>query len=1218
MANPKQCISLLGTESERHLEDTNEKDFTVLTVNANPVTTKMIPDEENPATETNQHEHAFDWRETHHRMPETTTETETDVNFSHIFGHSTNKIEESETAKPSDQNPVPEPESQPESEPTSEPEPIPEPEPTPEPEPKPEPEPTPEPEPKPESEPTSEPEPTPEPEHKFESEPKAEPEPVAEPTAEPEPQPTAEPEPQPTAEPEPQPTSEPEPQTTTVPELHHYTIVPQSAAEPEPQPAVEPSPEPTTEQVHKYDLESEPKSVPEPPSVPEPTSEPEPSPEPKSEPEPTSESESISTTPSPEHIALNPAFMSREEEQSKPTEPNPEPEPTSVPIAETYSETNTQATQSIEKEISQSLGHETKHESNAVTEEPNMTTVASNTQLSEHHIEQSDNGEEKSILYTNEGKFEYKPVEETETQEMTTRRISLSEPNLINEPSYEPKPEIISILSAKHENNESNSDEDIRTTTEVTDWLEQQGRDLEKSVDHNQTDFEELLNNNVNKIMHESEQRSFKSFDEDFLFETTTTGRTIAVNENDSLDVLSKDVVTPNTEITRTMEDENKMPISILPANQETSETTTKIVNTMATVELEKTTGETETENEESSESKTGSMITSIIEEAKSIETNKSEPTETTTSEPETIKEFSISKHYDNSDGDKLLQVLEKKPYPENNETSTEHEPEEGMDITFDAINMLYNRSSKSIEDKSKTSSNYNGIQDTTESTTTGGVTDSDWLSESVTVINYDEAMNKMAKHETTETSITKIDEIMNRGQVKDDFEPDYLSNMGSNSNKQEPDEPLYGMVQDYDNEDTRYKRVNKEITAGTANNVTTNVEDAERNNSGAIVSTNVSVESTTISDYIYRVAETFLKDPVPDHKETEGNNSLQSIEAVTAPVSIKDLEFSITEEPATKAEPAPVWEESDTDKYLTVKELPKKSEEVTTEIQQPVMINEKQIPSSTEAPSTTVSTNETAQDITMTGTENSEGKLSNLNVTIYEISSHHGNNSVLLAKPGNAQSAEYDDHETEMNPFLPEVENNKSLVKKLQEGHDLEPNNLTETQNENAEVINQSEGLISSTNETLPVVENATDTNHTKQEENQQIPTASEDDTSFNELLMNGNATTASTTLNKTIDNDTTMSKPEPIPISTFLLDTDDLETPTIRSNNIDTTTSASVLNTDGGFLSVVPIKEKEVLLEQHPSENNAELNDISDLPKSDKRTLEATKFDSVINNEA
>lgn len=1183
MANPQRCIPLLGSGNEKSTEDTKASDFTVQSVNANPVTTKMIPEEENPTTESvNQPRHTFDWTETHHRMPETTTETETDVNFSHIFGHSTKKPEETtETIKPdsSEENSVPEPEPEPKTEP----------------EPSPELETIAEPNPTTEPEPTSVPEPTSEPEHKSAFQPKSESEPTPEPEPKAEPEPVVESNPQPTAEQEPEPTTEPEP---------------------------------------KDDQES--KSEPEPTSEPEPVSEaqPEPFPEPKPEPEP--EPEVSSTTP--ETVALNPAFMFREEKQSEDhalkSETTTEPEPTSSPMAESFPEANTQTSHSIEKEISHTLEYEARQVSTAVTEE-SVTTVTDNEHQSEHHIDQSESSEEKSVLYTNEGKYEYKPIEDT--QETTTRRISLSEPNLINEPSYEPKPEIISILSAKQENNESNSstntNNETSITTESSDWLEQQSQDSAKSVDQNQTQFEDI-NNNANKIMHESEQRSFKTFDEDFLVETTTTSNIYPVNENDSLDLVSKYVENPSTDITKRMEDETQTPIAILPVNEETSEgemsiaqTTTKSISIMPAVELEMTTAKTETVTEDSSESKTGSMITSVHEEAKSIESNKSMSMETTTSEPVTIKQFSINKHYQDSDGDKLLEVLENKHHSEKNETTTEREVEEGMDITFDAINMLYNRSSKSIEKKLDTSSNNSSMKDTTEDTSfsADSSTDSDWLSEAVTEINYEEAMNKMEKHETTESSLSKIDEIMKHGQVKDDFEPDYLNNMGTNGNKQEQDEPLYGMTHDYDNDDSHFKRVNKAITTESVKNVSTQAGDVEKNNSGVIVNTNVPVETTTVSEYIYKVAVKPTNDPdvsITEHEE-RNNNSLSPVMENETPAVDDDKPSPLTTEepePTMKAEPAPVWEESDSEKYLTVKELPKKMEQ-STEIQHPVMIDEIRTNSSTGAPTNMLPINENSENSTITEMENSDlsasqntTQLSNLNVTIYEISSHSGNNSGLLAKSGNAQSAEYDDHETEMNPFLPEVENNKSLVKKLQEGHDLEPNNLTETQNENTEehIKNQSEGLLSSNNESVAVIGKEADTVTNKPE--QSPPTASEDDTSFNELLMAGNKTDTDTT---TIP--ATLKKPEKLPISTFLLDTDDLDTLTTRNNKVDATTSSAVHNNDGGFLSVVPIKEQnEDLLEQHKSENIAELNDISDLPKSDKRTLDGTKFDSVINNEA
>lgn len=1210
MSNPKKCISLLDSETEQG------KDFTVLTVDAKPMTTKIVPIEEKPTTEAaTSHENTFDWKETHHMMPETTTENEPDVNFSHIFGHTNNNQEQSEITKPdsSEEHPTPEPE------------------------------------------PKAEPEPKPEPEPKVEPEPKPEPEPTAEPEPSAEPEPAAEPEPRTTVEPTPEPTA------TAEPELE---------AKAEPEPTVEPEPsvkfglesEPTL----KPELDSEAESETEPKSQTEPTAEPKQESDPESEPEP--EPEPGTTTNAPEPVALNPAFIVREKQRTMST---PEPEPTSEPEP---SQTTTPKTSEINHTLDTFITHmheisfDTEHDTSPVTEISSMSTAAGSTPQSSQEI--TENSEEKSILYTNKGKFAYKPNDESES---TTRRISISEPNLINEPSYEPKPEIISILSAKQRTEKpseaTHTSESETPTTEISDWLEY--HNLGKSDEHNQTDFEELLNNNVNKIMHESEQRSFKGFDDDFLYETTTAINTKSLFESESQDETKKDVTTPSTEITRRMEAVSKVTASILPVSVEIEEgeinkieqTTTPIPTT--TVEPEtKQEAEKSLPDDEETEPEKGPMITSILEEVKSLDTNKSMPSEqTTTAEPEIVTQFSINKHYQETEEDKIIKVLENKP--NNNETATERErerePEEGMDITFDAINMLYNRSSKSIEKPPVRSDNTTqGIPATTEEieageSTVSTSTDSDWLSEAVTEINYNEAMNKMAKNEPTETIIHKVDEIMNHGLVKtDDFEPDYLNNMGSTGNKQESDEPLYGMAHDYDNEDSRFKRVNKEATTETpkivATEATSEPADVKENKSEVPATTNVPIETTTVTEYIYKVAEKSSNVPqvtAMNNNETIADNSNSDVTTVTKEINDETTTVkNIEAEKPMDAAPAPVWEESDADKYLTVQELPKKMEQPVFE--HPVMIDEVVVPSvvgtpTTIAPMDVIITNSTIiEPENNSETSTNTTQLNNLNVNIYEIPSHNGNNSMHLAKSANAQSAEYDDHETEMNPFLPEVENNKSLVKKLQEGHDLEPNNLTETQNENTEehVSSPSEGT--SNKDSLAVIGKEVEANIKNQEVVSSTPVA-EEDTSFNELLLHVNSHENETNVTQPMnitDNDAAttpaiidqmnsevkISKPkesDPLPVSTFLLDTDDLVTKresTTPANNIDIdvesaspTTSAPAANNEGD-LSVVPIEEEKDLLNQHKSENIEELNDISDLPKSDKRTLD----DSVINNEA
>lgn len=164
---------------------------------------------------------------------------------------------------------------------------------------------------------------------------------------------------------------------------------------------------------------------------------------------------------------------------------------------------------------------------------------------------------------------------------------------------------------------------------------------------------------------------------------------------------------------------------------------------------------------------------------------------------------------------------------------------------------------------------------------------------------------------------------------------------------------------------------------------------------------------------------------------------------------------------PVVTAIPAPVWEESDIEKDLAVRELSKNVTDVNNEINQTasILVAQNQTTTSTIMSTTVESILETEDKDKTTINDNANvakedensaqnsTQLNNLNVTVYEISSHGSNNSILITKPLNPQSTEYEDHEPEMNPFLPEVENNKILVKKLQEGHDIEPINLNETQ---------------------------------------------------------------------------------------------------------------------------------------------------------------------------
>ncbi|XP_075981373.1 uncharacterized protein LOC142979993 isoform X2 [Anticarsia gemmatalis] len=1172
MSNPKKCVSLLGnTESGQ---------------NSNEFPKQFTPDPEQETKRTNSdegsaeqpaHAHGFDWQETHHMMPETTTDGETIVNFSHIFGQSTEKPNEAETHKmeSGEGGAVPEPTAEPKAEP--------------------------------EPEPTAEPAPTPEPVA------------TAEPTAEPEPEPKSEPEPEPTSEPEPEPKSEPEPKA-------------------EPEPTAEP--ESKTETSNAYSgavTEIEPEH--------EPKAEPEP--EPKSEPEPEPEPEPAQTTTT-EHNPMILTFIAPEDSQSEPepaskpeptAEPQPEPEPTQVtPISETTPE----SIQSIIDTI-KTVQHEMQPMHDAEDSEATKTKDS----------DTKSDDEETSILYTNEGKFEYKPSNVVESPETTTVRVSISEPNIINEPSYEPKPEIISIFNGAKPIPTTTVAEEAITTTESNDWLEDKNNMKTTSVDsdmQNQTDnkiYADILNSAANKIMEQSEARSFKSFDdEDFLFETTTANtKTKELNEEAVYASIMKDNAPPATEMSQTTRngDEDKAPESNESSEDETTKIMLDVTTPIAPVAIggednyfAMSKNESEPMDDKKVDGDKESMITSILEEAKLLDTNKTVSVETTTTtlEPEIVSEFSINKHYQSSD-EKLTEILEKKTSPSpTTEITTEREPEETVDITFDSINMLYNRSSKSIENQSN-DTNINATQEIVppnDRETQGLTTISDWLAEPVTEINYEIAMNNMGKPATTENSVSKIDDIMHHGLAKDDFEPDYLNNMESGNNKQDQDEPLYGMVQYYETDDTHFKRVNKEAkNEKSAVNATTELKETNSTNDETKTTNDESkstyesvlpimtkpIETTTVSEYIYKVSEQAAK---------ESEVTLVAVEDLTTP------------SPLITAAPAPVWEESEADRFLTVKELPKKVEELNQtniEVIQPTTV----APSSTIANVDSENSDVITEDTSANPVQNST-QSNNLNVNIYEISSHNDNNS--SASKSNPQSAEYDDHETEMNPFLPDVENNKSLVKKLQEGHDLEPANLNETQNENTEdhSVAVSQGLVNK-DSTTTMAPNASENKEQSEDVTTVAPEGNaalseQDNTNVNsqENVTDSATENTETKPQEKENNDQTKTETrerEAVPISTFLMDTDDLvdtkeSSTTNAGNQLDNEAASSTVSppiTDNSaFLSVVPIaEEKEELLNGHKNKNIEELNDItdiSDLPKSDKRTLDATKFDSVITNEA
>ncbi|KOB69600.1 Atrial natriuretic peptide-converting enzyme, partial [Operophtera brumata] len=1082
MTNPKRCLMIL--ENSYPLESAGNKDKEVkeLSVNSNPSTTKPMPDKEKPITESVVNQY-FDWKETNHAIPETTTaESDSDVNFSHIFGHGINEYKT--------EAPVPELISAPE----------------------------------PTVEPKAEPKPT--------SEPVAEPESSAEPAAEAAAEPAAEltPEPESAFKPE---SSFADKPTSEKPRDLEFIL--KQEAHPDPEPTAEP--EPTT---NPFELEPEPISKPEPTAEPTPASESEPKPEP--EPEPNVETETKS-----------------------------EPEPMSEPAVYVES-TNSDV---------------------LPTSEPDPESSSELTELKQN--EHAANTDEKLTLFMNKEKYDSNSTEE---MEKTPTKASISEPNIIDEPS--PIPEIVSIFSKHSPKPELVAVETSETTTtETNDWLETQQNEKKTVVKP------ETPKNS------ESEPRSFKSIDifDDELTTTTMPFRSIDIFDDEPTTTIN--VETGADEEIRVwppgMAQENNKSEVFTNAPTEKSKTTT-----MKFSYMDEAPGNDVLINEHNIQVPTTEMPTENNDE-KSQNPFTNEST-TTTPEPKSEDLHYINQQAANHDEEKQLMDALNKKYVTKPEITTEiGKPNEGMDISFDTINNLYNQSSKSIDNQTKqeTTDSLLNVYVEKESTT-----ESNWLLEPVSEIKYEEAMNKLGKHETTESTLSKIEEFISSGKSKDDFEPDYLNNMSSNNKMSEQDEPLFGFAHDYDSEDSRMKRINtkKEVATEDA------AKGSSETDSKSVTESPMPVDATTVIDYIYKSSE----------KSTEG------------PVTSNNVVVnSSTEAPfSQESKPAPVWEESEGD--ITVKQLLKPldtHEETPTTTTRDVKIDEIVMPlemsstttvaaeatqsQSTESPSwSSMSDSSTSSSIQTVSNSDTESQnttpVNNLNVTIYEISSHH--NSSGAAKDANVPAADFEDHETEMNPFLPEVENNKFLVKTLQEGHDIEPNNLTESQNENAEEHSN----VSEANH-----DNATSTI---------APVNTKEYTTFDELIKSfqvNKTEGAKEAVDAVKSEENTADHEETLPISTFLQDTDDLDISQERTTEHKTTIAENNLKNedatppfsaedDSDYLSVVPIAEErseemEALKKSYSSESMQELNDISDSPKkSDRRTLNKTELVSVLNNEA
>ncbi|CAK1600176.1 unnamed protein product, partial [Parnassius mnemosyne] len=655
----------------------------------------------------------------------------------------------------------------------------------------------------------------------------------------------------------------------------------------------------------------------------------EPTAEPAPEPEPTLE---LHTDFKPVTVSYEQKNKNQDSELDE-SDPNPEPEPAPRPdyrpILTTVSEPRPTPEPHPTTEVIVSYNTATISRSgveNSMSLEPKITTnyVASD------HIESFTTTDVPSVFMP-ERKYDLKSNYNHGDQFETTT-IPISEPHTNNQP--ESTSEFISNFNESTHPKSSNSDE---ITTTENDWLE---NNTEKSQIHfSDTSSQEniLLNHSIDRdYTRATDQRSSKTFDSELFNEETTPYPTPTIQHveeekertNTTFDDLLFDQITKSDEQPST----KKFTIENIDDLIDQTTTVVSISNIFAGRKSE----DNESTNNESIETTTMAILTGV-EETRAIFNNRSlvidanddkeqniekslfenvpinstklEHIETTTPALETFTEYSITKHNKDSNIDQnLMTVLQNNNTIDLHNTkilnngTTEKDFPEG-DITFDAINKLYNRSSKSFGNQSnmeQTTEMNEVLRETAETTTS-----SDWLSETVTEINYQEVINENINVKTTEAPVTKIDEIMGRGQNKDDFEPDYL-NMGSNISKTlEHDEPLYGMLHDYDNEESAIKRVKNEpskdddIETSKHNTIEATNHNNQIEENLTTIKPTIEIdkvfETTTVGEYIYKIS---LNDP--------NNNSISTLNTITAhPVP-------------------PVWENSEDDMNFTVKELPK------------------------------------------------------------------------------------------------------------------------------------------------------------------------------------------------------------------------------------------------------------------------------------------------------
>ncbi|XP_041973614.1 putative uncharacterized protein DDB_G0290989 isoform X2 [Aricia agestis] len=1079
--------------------------------------------------------------------------------------------------------PEPEPTSEPNSEPKAEPEPEPVSEPKPEtkvevepisepkPEPNPEPEPTSEPEPEPKSEPS--PEPTSEPETEPKAEPVPEPEPEPEPKAEPEPEPTSEPEPEPKVEPEPipeqkiepemEPTSEPksEPEPTAEPEAE--TQSEPKTSEPKAEPGIE-----TLTQIIKTESEMK--------SFLETTPEPEPKPETESKieletkpalemsPEPTTTSKSSQEpevilseqTPMPETIlySLNKPETSSEKQENSSNENMSNQEHSMSEIADKMMEISTIQNTSSESNDSLKFDQNIKLVSDTSKTEENLLPV---TVIPTYYTESSSASSKKIVDGTMENpesrsKTIQEPIfnlDHMNSEEYTTMEAIINQndessnknmfsvkevlPN--NEYQSGETKEVVTSQPSEIEHQMATEHSNIKNNSENANIFESP---LDQESDENdwlQNDKEivELPNNEGNKkedmemknmqSSQEKEQRASKSFNSFESEVTTEDAQNNIDDENITLDYVKKIYSSLGHDFNSESNVEKEITGSSLPTNHNAMMTNDENKNMMP---IEETENDVTDKNDSTIEDEEPNPTT---ESSKFKFISTYQPATMSSPKDNTRDETHIDKtdlNPENTTENNMNVADENKMITDEKTSDTQRSADASTEREFNNVNILSDDSSQ-ISSKIFTNimqnSNFESMKDITETST-----DSDWLSQPATEANDNIMINKMESSEVKEEeNPVNLQEMMN-SEIKNDFEPDYLSNFETKSKElNNQDESISGMTNEYEDNKSKEGILSQK-----------HQEDRSLAHEMKDQNTDSNVEMTTVINYIYRQSE--------KNKLMENLNHEQGIIYAT-PVSSTDEIF-----------PNAMY-------------------------------------------------NETQENV------NDSNGNTDLRVNVYELSSHNDSQS-SGRRVVNHHSTEYEDHETEMNPFLPDIENNKVLVKKLQEGNDIELVNVNETQNENVDDHN-AHGVLNTTQSSEANIKYNINSN------SQESHSTSDSFNEFSGMQDGGHATQTMNSNASPVSSfeDTTESReylqykgsrelPE---TPTFLLDTDDLDSRTAKSH------SSNILNyNDNESLRVVPIEGDESQFSKENLQNN--LNDISDSRKKSDRRIDLSQGEFVNSNEA